>query len=305
MRIDLIDLKLFRHVAEAGTITHGAERAGMALAAASARLRNMEAAFGATVFERSRGGVTLTAAGEALLVHARTMLTQAERLREEMQVFAGGGAGHIRLLSNTNALTSFLPEVLGTFLAKHPQISIDVEERLSDEIVGLVADGVADLGIVAATVDTAFLETFPFRSDRFVAVVPRQHPLSSRDQIAFADLLGEDFVGLDRASALQRFLSGHATRSGRDLKLRVQVRSFDGVCRLVEAGVGVGIVPETTLAHSGPMAEAAIIGLTDVWAHRELRICVRGLAELSPRARDLVAHLSVPDDRAGNVRCAS
>jgi molybdate transport repressor ModE-like protein len=292
MHFELTDLRLFRHVAEAGSITHGAARAGLALAAASARIRNMEAAFGATVFERSRAGVRLTPAGQALLVHARTMLTQAERLREEMQIFAGGGAGHIRLLSNTNALSSFLPEALGRFLACNPRVSIDVEERLSDEIVGLVAEGVADLGIVAATVDTAFLETFPFRSDRFVVVVPQQHDLGRRASVAFAELLDEDFVGLERASALQRFLANHARRAGRQLKLRVQARSFDGVCRLVEAGVGIGIVPETILKESGRSASLAELALTDDWARRELRICTRNLAELSPRARELVEHLS-------------
>src|SRR6201985_1443856 len=141
MRFDLTDLSLFRHIVEAGSITHGAERANLALAAASARVRNMEEALGTELLARSRQGVTPTQAGRTLLQHARIILGQAERLREDLGAYAGGVAGQIRLLSNTNALTEFLPEVLSSFLAAHPNVSVDLEERLSDEMVGLVAEG--------------------------------------------------------------------------------------------------------------------------------------------------------------------
>src|SRR6202030_2972171 len=237
MRFDLVDLDLFRHVVEAGSITHGAERAQLPLGAASTRIRHMEEAFGAALLVRGRQGITPTQAGRTLIQHARTMLRQATRLREDLGAYAGGTAGHVRMLSNTNALTEFLPEALSSFLAAHPQVSIDLEERLSDEIVGLIAEGVADLGIVAATVDASTLETYPFRKDRFVLVVARDHPLARRSKIAFAQVLQHDFVGLDRASALQRFLADKAARSGRSLRLRVQLRSFDSVCRLVECHV--------------------------------------------------------------------
>src|SRR5262249_33156864 len=150
VRFDLTDLSLFRHVIEAGSITGGAERAHLALAAASTRIRNMEEALGAALLVRGRQGVTPTQAGRTLLQHARAILRQAERLREDLGVYAGGLAGQIRVLSNTNALTEFLPEALSSFLSAHPNVSVDLEERLSDEIVGLIAEGVADLGIVAA-----------------------------------------------------------------------------------------------------------------------------------------------------------
>src|ERR1700716_9247 len=188
MRFDLTDLSLFRHVVEAGSITHGAERAHLALAAASTRIRNMEQALGAPLLLRRRQGIAPTQAGRTLLQHARTILRQAERLREDLGVYAGGQASQIRLLSNTNALTEFLPEALSSFLAGHPQVSIDLEERLSDEIVGLIAEGVGDLGIVAGTVDASALATYPFRRDRFVLVVARNHPFATRAKISFAEV---------------------------------------------------------------------------------------------------------------------
>src|SRR3977135_3276488 len=280
MHFDLADLNLFRHVVEAGSITHGAERTHLALAAASTRIRNMEQALGAPLLVRSRQGITPTQAGLTLLQHARAILRQAERLREDLGAYAGGLAGQIRVLSNTNALTEFLPEALSSFLAGHPHVSVDLEERLSDEIVGLIAEGVGDLGIVAGTVDASALETYPFRKDRFVLVVARDHALDKRSKIAFAQVLDHDFVGLDRASALQRFLAAKAAPTGRPLRLRVQLRSFDAVCRMVECNVGIGIVPETTARRAARAMGIVAVTLTDPWAVRDLTICVRGMREL-------------------------
>jgi molybdate transport repressor ModE-like protein len=291
MRFDLADLSLFRHVVEAGSITHGAERAHLALAAASTRIRNMEDVLGVPLLTRGRQGVTPTQAGRTLLQHARTILRQAERLHEDLGAYGGGLAGQIRVLSNTNALTEFLPEALSSFLAAHPSVSVDLEERLSDEIVGLIAEGVADLGVVAGTVDAGALETYPFRRDRFVLVVAQDHPLAKRAKIGFEDVLEHDFVGLDRASAIQRFLATKAVRIGRPLRLRVQLRSFDAVCRLVECKVGIGIVPETTARRVSKTMAIAIVPLTDPWAVRDLTICIRNMGELPLYARQLVEHL--------------
>ena len=292
MRFDLSDLRLFLSVVEAGSITHGAERMHLAIAAASTRIRNMETALGTSLLHRERQGVQPTPAGRTLVHHARMLLQQAERMHGELAQYAEGIKGQVRLLSNTNALTEFLPEPLSDFLASHPQVNIDLEERLSDEIVAAVADGTADIGIVAATVEVAGLETLPFRTDRFVLVVAPQHSLATVGHIPFADVLDFDFVGLDRTSALQRFLSDKAERIGRRLKLRVQLRSFDAVCRLVECNVGIGIVPATTAERHAKTMSIHRIELADDWALRNLTICIRREADLPIYARDLVRHLS-------------
>lgn len=291
MRFDLTDMRLFCDVVDEGSITAGAEKSALALAAASTRIRNMEATLGAALLIRSRQGVTPTAAGRMLLKHARNMLSQAARMREDLSAFAGGLSGEVKLLANTNALTEFLPEALSSFLAAHPHVSVDLEERLSDEIVGLIAEGVGDVGIVAGTVDVGALQTYPFRSDRFVVVAAPGHPLAARDRVSFAEVLEYDVVGLERSSSLQRFLVSKAAREGRPLKARVQLRSFDAVCRLVEAGVGVGVVPQTTAGRAARTMSLAVIDLADDWALRELTIVVRAEAELRPYARELVESL--------------
>ena len=294
MRFDLTDLRLFLHVVEAGSITHGAERMNLAIAAASTRIRHMEVSLGTPLLSRERQGVRPTEAGRTLLHHARMLLQQADRMRGDLAEYADGLRGQVRLMSNTNALTEFLPEPLSAFLASHPQINIDLEERLSDEIVAAVANGTADVGIVAGTVEVAGLEVLPFRVDRFELVVATNHPLSAVEQIAFAKVLDFDFVGLDRASALQRFLSEKAERIGRRLRLRVQLRGFDAVCRLVECNVGIGVVPATTAERHAKTMSIHRIELIDEWAVRKLTICVRRQADLPAYARELVRHLAEP-----------
>jgi DNA-binding transcriptional LysR family regulator len=288
MRFDLTDLKLFCDVVDTGAITRGADRSGLALAAASTRSRGMEDALGAPLLSRSRQGVTVTPAGRTLLKHARTLVEQNARMREELGTFAGGLAAEVRLLANTNALTEFLPEALSRFLTAHPHVSVNLEERLSDEIVGLIAEGAGDIGIVAGTVDVGGLVAYPFRSDRFVVVTQAGHPLADLGAVSFADVLAYDLIGLDRSSSLQRFLAAKAAREGRPLRLRVRLRSFDAVCRMVEFGVGVGVVPRTTAHRVARTMALGVVDLTDDWALRDLTIIVRNPDELRPSARDLV-----------------
>lgn len=293
MRFDLIDLRLVVNVTEAASITRGAARSGMALASASERIRDMEEALGAPLFERQRRGVSLAPAGVTLVHHARTVLQQVERMRGELGEHAKGLRGRIRLFSNTAATLEFLPPMLGSFLSAHPNIDVELEERPSTEIVRAVAGGSADIGIVADAVDPAAeLETFPFAEDRLVLVTPRRHPLGKRRSVAFREVLAFDFIGLSAGSALQDHIGDHAARAGHRLKLRVRLPGFDAVCRVVESGIGIGVVSQTAARRCRKTMAIGVIPITDPWALRHLRICVRRLKALPAHAQALVEHLT-------------
>ena len=291
MRFDFVDLKLFLHVAEAQSITHGAERANLALTSASARIRGMEEALGVALLVRNRRGVVLSPAGQCLLEHARLIVQQVERLRGDLGSFARGLAGSVRLLSNTSALSEHLPRSIAVFLAAHPAISVDLEERESADIGQAVASGVADIGIASETAIPEGLEMFPFRDDRLVLVVPRDDPLGGAGPTRLADVIDREFVGLPRESALQRHIAGHAARLGATMKIRARVNGFDAVCRMVEGGVGVAIVPETAARRCRRVMKIDVVSLRDPWARRRLAICVRNLKSLPIGARRLVEHL--------------
>jgi len=293
-RLDLSDLRLFLHVTEAGSITAGAQRAHLALASASARIRGMEDALGVPLLTRQRHGVQMTDAGRALLHHARAVLRQLEHMGNEMREYAQGLKGHIRLLCNTASITEFLPDALGRFLHQNPFIDIDLEERLSHEIVQAIVDGVADIGIVADSVDTAALQTLPFRQDQLVAVVASGHALARRKKLSFVDIVDQHFIGLSDRSALQEHLAGHAARYGKQLHYRVRLRSFDGICRLVEQDVGIGIIPATAAWRYRQTMAINVIPLADAWATRALLICVKDEGALPAHTRKLLLQLQTP-----------
>jgi DNA-binding transcriptional LysR family regulator len=291
MRFDLTDLRLFVHVAEAASITHGATRAHMALASASARIQGMEQTLGAALLVRERRGVTPTPAGQALLHHARIVLQQVEHMRGELGSYARGLKGHVRLWSNTAALSEFLPDTLATWLVRHPNVDIDVEERPSYAIAQAVAEGRADIGIVTDSADLTGLETFPFAIDRLVLVMPRGHRLARRRELAFREAARCDFVALSPDSTLQEYIGRRASRAGGPLKQRIHLRGFDAICRLVAHGVGLAVVPETAAHRCRRSMTITAVRLTDAWALRHLTICVRRLDALPVHAQRLVEHL--------------
>lgn len=295
MRFDLMDMQLFLHVVETGSITAGAERAHMALASASARVRGMEDTLGMPLLVRGRRGVHPTPVGQTLVHHARLVLQQMERMRGELGEYTHSLKAHIRLLCNTAALSEFLPEALGTFMARHANIDIDLEERLSYDIVKAVGEGLADVGIVADSVDLSGLETFPFRLDRLVAVAApeflKKIAADKKRRIGFSKLLDFDFIGLAGDSALQRYLALHAARAGKPLRVRVRLRSFDAICRMVENGVGISVIPEAAARRCEQTMAIRCISLSDPWSVRHLTICVRRFSELPSYTKQLIEEL--------------
>jgi molybdate transport repressor ModE-like protein len=298
MHFDLTDLRLFAAVAEEGSITAGAARAGLALASARARVRGMEEALGAALLERGRRGVRPTPAGLALVHHARLVLEQMERLRGELREHARGGLrGHVRLLSNTAALEEYLPDALAGWLAANPWVDVELEERPSHEVAPAIAQGHAEVGVLADLAGVEGLETYPFRLDRLVLMVPRGHALAGRREVAFVEALDQDFVGLAQGSALAEHLAWRAARLGRILKPRIRLRGFDAVCRMVERGVGVAVVPEAAARRCRRTMAIGTVRLTDTWAVRRLVVCVRRLDALPAHARSLVEHLTAASNQ--------
>ncbi|CAH1689347.1 LysR family transcriptional regulator [Hyphomicrobiales bacterium] len=291
MRFDLADLRLFLAVAEAGSITHGAAEAGLSLAAASERLRDMETDGGVKLLDRGRRGVTPTEAGDALAHHARLILRQMAQMRGELGEYAKGLRETICILANTAAHTEFLPARLAPWMARHPRIDVELKERQSAEIAKAVSRGQADIGVFSNAVDTAGLELRPFAVDRLVVVASNDHPLSARNHIVLKDVLAERCVGLIDG-ALQEHIEAQAARFGAKLKMRVRMRTFEGICRMAASGVGFGIVPEGAARRYVRSGKLSMIRLSEDWATRQLVVGVRADAQLTAPLRDLLRHLS-------------
>jgi DNA-binding transcriptional LysR family regulator len=210
-------------------------------------------------------------------------------MRGELGDYAKGLRGHVRVLANTVAIAELLPAALAAFLSAHPNIDVELQDRPSREIGRAIAEGLADVGIVTDALDPAEeLETYPIGAIRLVVVAPRRHPIGQRRKVAFAKVLEHDIVGSPAGSALQEFLDHHAARIGRRLKVRVRLNGFDLICRLVESGIGVAVLPETAARRSQRSMAIRVMSLTDSWALRHHAVCVRNLGSLPAHARRLV-----------------
>jgi len=291
MHFDLNDLRLFVLAADEGSLTKAAAKQHLSLAAASARIKALEAQTDLPLLYREARGVRLSPPGQAFLHHARLMLHQVDQMRGDLQEYGGGLRGNLRVYANTTAVTDFLPEILPEFLASNPKINIDLQEKPNAEIARGVQDGRADIGIVSGQVDTLGLQSIHFSTDRLVLATPKSHPLAKRKKVAFVDTLDEDAVGMHHGSTLQTFLSQVTERLGKPLKLRIQLSSFDAMCRMIGAGVGVGIVPESAVHRNQDSMNLALVELSDPWSVRERYILTRDQAALPSYAQALIAQL--------------
>ncbi|MNF26125.1 HTH-type transcriptional regulator GltC [compost metagenome] len=291
LHFDLQSLRIFLLAAESGSLTRAAEHAHLTLSAVSKRIAELERIADCALFVRLPRGLELTSAGHGLIEHARGILDGVNRMAADISDFAVGVRGHVRVWANTSAVVQFLPRDLARFLAEHPQVRIGMEEKLSEQIIEAVESGKADIGVFADNVPAPTLEKRPYRQDRLILLVPPGHPLADVERVAFIDTLEFDYVGLASGSSLLRRLTDAAVSAEKILRLRIQVSSFDGICRMIEAGLGIGILPEIAVRAELLGAGLRAVQLTDPWASRTLWVGVNSEQALQPEALKLWQYL--------------
>lgn len=300
-RIDLTSLQLFVAVCELGSIGKAAEREFIAASAVSKRLSDLEATLDTPLLYRHARGVDLTPAGESLLHHARSVLFSLEKMQGELSEYADGVRGHVRVHANISAIVQFLPEDLGTFVRHHEQVKVDLEEHLSMDVIRAVQEGAADLGICNTAVlgpnGLGELQIQPYQQDSLVLVVPRAHMLSTLPAISFAETLGFDHVGLHATSSIYLAMRQAAAQAGRTIRLRIHVTGLDAMCRMIDNGLGIGLIPQRAFELMRNVGDLTCVPLTDSWALRQINLVARDFSTLPVTARLLVEHLrarSVP-----------
>jgi DNA-binding transcriptional LysR family regulator len=290
-RLDLTTLRLFVTICEEGNLTRASQREAIAPSAVSKRLHDLEQALQVALFERHPNGMTLTPAGESLLHHARVTLLNIEKIAIEMAEHAQGVRGHVRMLANLSSIVEFLPDDLPGFFRTHELVRLDLQERPSAEVVRGVEEGAAEIGICSADVATRGLARYSYRRDRLVIVVPSDHALSNASGVFFADTLDYDHVGLFATSSIYLRSQYTAQQVGKSIRLRVHVPGFDAVCRMVQAGMGIGLIPNRAFEVLSSGMNLTAVELSDDWADRELVLVARDLTGLSATSRLMLDHL--------------
>ena len=294
-RFDLLSLRLFIATADMGAIARAADAYHIAPSALSKRMARLEQLVGAALFFRRQRGIELTPAGQVLARHARSVLRLLERMDGELSEFSAGIRGVVRLSGNPSAVIQFLPEDLGVFVDAHPSVQIKLHEDMSVAILQAVRDGLADIGIYSSnTADD--LETVRYRCDTLVVITPAAHPLTKAWRVDFAATLAYDHVGLQETKRLQALLRAKAAQINRAIQVRVEVMSFEGVRRMVEAGLGVAILPHGVVMPYCNEGGLAATELAEPWSRRWLNLAVREYRALPIVARELIRHLLGGDD---------
>jgi DNA-binding transcriptional LysR family regulator len=288
---DLQSLRIFLLVAMTGSLTTAAEQSPRPVTALRTRVAELERTVDCALFLRMPRGLELTPAGQELVHHARNVLDTVNRMAGDMSDYAIGVRGHVRIWANTSAVIEFLPLDLATFVREQPFIRLSLEEKVSQDVVAALVSGEADIGIFAENVPAQGIEKFSYRQDRLVVLVPPDHPLASLNEIDFARTLDYDFVGLNQGSSLLQRLTDASVSLDKALQLRIQVSSFDGICRMIEAGLGIGVLPDGAVRAEILGAGLRAVYLTDSWATRTLWLGVKAQTALLPEASKLLAHL--------------
>lgn len=289
MRPDFTSLALFLKVLDSGSLSRAAEQSNIALSAASRRVSLLEDDFGVQLLHRTATGVEPTAAGLALGPHIRQLLQGIGQMRAELTDYAAGTKGHVRLRASVSAMGQALPDELASFISQYPDIKLEIREYVSPDILQALREGSADVGVLTGNPEVAGLRAYPYCADRLVAILPRQHPLRKK-RVQFAELLDYDMIGLESNTSLHRTLEEAALAAGKPVRLRVQVRSCEAVYRMINAGFGIGILPEGVVRNFKREMALRFVLLTDAWAQRFISVCVREEPVPLPTRR-LVEHL--------------
>ncbi|NML42263.1 LysR family transcriptional regulator [Ramlibacter sp. G-1-2-2] len=287
-QLELSSMRIFAVVAECGSMSAAADRCSLTVAAVSKRIRDLESSFGNQLFLRHARGMALTAAGHALLQHARDIMGTVEKMRSEQRQLARGITGVVRIASMSSAVTQFLPADIRRFTEQHPNVAIDLTEATTPEVVEAVVEGRADVGIFLAPIDHDLLATYEYHRDALGVAVPLEHALARRTHVSFSELLESEFIALaPRSTIVQRMLS----ESDGALKIRLHVRTSEAMCRMVGAGLGIGICPLGAARSNRHVADIHVLELDEPWAVRQLLIGVRPDEDaVSGAARVFLAH---------------
>lgn len=292
MNYDLTTLDILIAVAEDRNLTKAARRKYLAVSAISKRIKELEDQVGSALLIRNSRGVELTPAGQSIVFYARQLQGLLGHMENELAELGSGVKGHVRIHAITSAIAQFLPWDIARFVDKYPLIKFDIEERVGSAVVQAVCEGHADLGIFAQQTSAQGLEVFPYRQDELIVLVAQGHPLAGKDSVAFTEVLEHGFVGPHADSSIHSLLLSEAAKLNKKLDFKIRISSFECMRQMVEAGLGLAILPRALARPPSKAGRLKILSLAEPWSKRNLLIGIRNLRNASPTTRALIDSLS-------------
>jgi DNA-binding transcriptional LysR family regulator len=292
IRPNLTTLRMFLSAYMLGNLSKAAEREHIAPSAISKRLQDLENEVGAPLFYRHARGVTPTPAGEVLAGHVRRIFDDVNRMSADLSEFTSGVRGQVRIHAHSSAVVQYLPSQIASFVHSYPAVRVVLREETSPNVLQSTLDGVADIGIFASNLPAPpGLQVRPYKRDQLGALFASADPLSRRAGVTLPDLRDSDHIVLETGSSLQILVARMAESLGLELNTRIEVKTFEAAMRMVEAGLGVTIMPEGVVLACGGNLAVRAVPLDHSWARRSLVVCIRDEDKLTASARLMLHHL--------------
>jgi DNA-binding transcriptional LysR family regulator len=279
-------------VIDHGSITKAAEQEHIVPSAVSKRLSDLETQLGIPLLMRQHDGVVATRAGEALVQHARGVIHAVDRIPGALSTVANDEQTLLRVWANMTATVGYLLEDLNVFLFRHPQIKIRLEERRSLPTIDAVVEGRANLGVIGYFQPADRLQVRPYRRVPLMLVVPPAHPFSVRKEIGFAEALEFDLITLMEGTAIHSWTVEAGTRIARKPRLVMEVTSYESMRKMVQAGLGIAVIPAPNIIPYVDLFGLRAIPLSDSWAAMELNLIFKEPGSDAPGLAELIEHLS-------------
>ncbi|MGD1915645.1 MAG: LysR family transcriptional regulator [Phycisphaerales bacterium] len=292
--MELTPLRYLRAIADAGTMTVAAQRLGLSQPTLSAAVRKMEEELGVDLFSRTGRGLTPTEACLVLLEHSDQAVRSVDAGVRAVRALAGLEAGTVRIGAGATVVTYLLPGVVERFRRAHPDLRVSVREAGSIQVAEALLTGDLDLGVVTLPVNVpggSELMTVARAQDELRLICPDGHTLAGGSDFAWSELAGEPVVGFEAGSSVRNVIDQAAMPHGVSLEVVVELRSIEGIARMVQAGVGVGFVSRSALEDtSQPFGSG--LACRDGRLVRALALVRRRDRSLSPAAAEFESALT-------------
>ena len=289
--LDPFSLRLFVSVVTQKSIAAAAERHHIAATAVSKRINDLESTLAVLLLRRTNRGVEPTDAGTALCSLAQGALNELERIPLLMNNFCSGGQGVVRVCASTSAMSQFLGDDLLEFIEANPGIQLQIGEDTSEGAVQMIRDNAMDIAVFTNSHDLEGLCTVNYRQDRLVFICPADHELTHQESWRFEQTLEYDYIGWFGGSAVNKQLNAAALMSRTPWKVRVRVSSYDATCKMVERGLGIGVLPESVARKRSELFNIELRRIEDDWAVRHFQVAYRTKEVLTPPVQLLLDHL--------------
>lgn len=303
--MDLRQLRYLVALAEEGSFTRAAASEHIAQPAVSQQIRRLEAELGLALVERTTRRVSLTEAGELLVVRARRIMAELEAAEIELQALRGMRGGHVTIGAMHTMGPVDLSLALALFSERHPDVQLTVREQSSEEMAEMLRVDELDLAFLSVTerVESHGLGLHQLVSEELVVLLPPQHRLAKRRQIRMAELAAEPFVSFREGARLRELLISAGHQAGFEPRVTLESNESQRVRRLVSRGLGVAILPRSD--SDGPGAEVAVAKLVQPSLSRDITLAWREGRRHAPAAAEFLdLARETFGDRAGRAAAA-